>query len=157
MTFAPARQDDHKFMDDSLAAANGSYNNGGIPVGAILVRSGAILASGCNRSMQTGDPTSHGETDCLRNAGLLDTFDGTTLYTTLSPCEMCAGAVIFLRIQRLVVGERQNYVGNLEYLVAKGVEVTLLNHLGCIELLERYISECPNIWNRITRADAGRR
>ena len=157
MTFAPARQDDHKFMDHSLVAAKESYNNGGIPVGAVLVRSGAILASGCNRSMQTRDPTSHGETDCLRNAGLLDTFDGTTLYTTLSPCAMCAGAVIFLRIPRLVVGERQNYGGDLEYLVAKGVEVTLLNHLGCIELLGRYIDECTSTWNRITSADAGRR
>lgn len=155
MTFAPARQDDHKFMDDALVAAKESYKTGGIPVGAILVRCGAVLASGCNRSLQTGDPTSHGETDCLRNAGLLDTFDGTTLYTTLSPCKMCAGAVIFLRIPRLVVGERQNFAGDLEYLVAKGVEVTLLDHPGCIELLGRYVAECPSTWKRITRPDSG--
>ena len=157
MTFAPAKQDDHKFMDDALVAAKESYKTGGIPVGAVLVRYGAILASGCNRSLQTGDPTSHGETDCLRSAGLLDTFEGTTLYTTLSPCEMCAGAVIFLRIPRLVVGERQNFAGDLEYLMAKGVEVTLLNHLGCIELLGQYVAECPSTWKRITRPDPGRR
>lgn len=154
MPFAPAREDDHKFMDIALAAARESYNSGGIPVGAVLVRSGAVLTSGCNRSIQTDDPTSHGETDCLRNAGLLDSFNDTTLYTTLSPCEMCAGAMTFLRIPRLVVGERQHYAGDLEGLAARGVEITLLNHPGCIELLGRFVAENSSTWMRITEPAA---
>lgn len=154
MPFAPELEEDRKHMDVAIAAAKRSLDSGGIPVGAALVRAGTVLGSGCNRSLQSNDPTSHGETDCLRNVGVLESYEGTTLYSTLSPCEMCAGAVIFLRIPRLVVGERQNYAGDLEALMRKGVAVTLLNHPGCIELLGRFISQNTDMWRQVTNPDA---
>jgi cytosine/creatinine deaminase len=144
--------EDWKFMDKALDAAKRSFNSGGIPVGAVLVHANSILGSGYNRSLQTNDPTSHGETDCLRNVGLRDSYDATTLYTTLSPCEMCAGAVTFLGIPRIVVGERQTYSGDLEALTRRGVAITLLDHPGCVELMGRFVAQNPVLWRQLTEA-----
>ena len=127
-----------------------SLATGGIPVGAVLVQGGSVLGQGCNRSLQTNDPTSHAEIDCLRSAGLLGSYRGTTLYTTLSPCQMCAGAAAFLRVSRLVVGECQNYAGSLELLHSLGVDVTVLNHQGCIRLLSEYVNANQIFWSGLT-------
>jgi cytosine deaminase len=150
MKFAPILDVDWQYMDAALACARQSLSSGGIPVGAVLVRAGSLLGQGCNRSLQTNDPTSHAEIDCLRSAGHLDSYADATLYTTLSPCHMCAGAAVFLGISRLVIGERQNYAGELEPLHAQGIEVTVLDHQGCVRLLSEYVNANPILWNKLT-------
>jgi cytosine deaminase len=124
-----------------------SYNEGGLPIGAVMVESGAIVAAGHNRRVQDGDPTAHGEMDCLRRAGRRARYDGVTLYTTLSPCMMCSGTVLQFGIPAVVVGEDQNFSGNLEFLRAHGVEVVLLNDPECISLMQRFVRERPELWD----------
>lgn len=150
MPLAIATAEDRRFLAEALAEAEASYKTGGIPVGAVLVRGGAILARGHNRSQQTNDPTSHGETDCLRNGGLLPTYAGTTLYTTLSPCMMCTGAALFLGVPRIVIGEREHYAGDVDFLLARGLEVAVLDDPACIALMRRFATERAEFWAKLT-------
>lgn len=139
---------DVELMDAALAQAQKSYDEGGLPIGAVLAdRKGKIVAVGHNHRVQNGDPTSHGETDCIRNAGRRRDWHTLTLYTTLSPCVMCSGTALLLRISRIVIGENQNYQGEEDLLRERGVELTVLDHAGCIELMSRFQREQPDVWN----------
>ena len=138
---------DHVFMRAAYEQALKSYHEGGLPIGAVMVENGAIVAAGHNRRVQDGDPTAHGEMDCLRRAGRRARYDGVTLYTTLSPCMMCAGTVLQFGIRTVVAGEDQSFPGNLEFLRAHGVEVVLLNDPQCLALMQRFIRERPELWD----------
>lgn len=154
MAVVEGNDEDRRFLTTALAEARRSYEEGGIPVGALLTRNGAIIATGHNRSVQTNDPTSHGETDCLRNAGILDDYRDTTLYTTLSPCMMCSGAILFLGIPRLVIGERENFRGDIDFLIERGLEVAVLDDRDCISLVRQAKTERPALWRSSGRRAA---
>lgn len=147
MPFVEPTEDDHGFMRLALEEAERGYDDGGVPVGSVLVENGRLVARGHNRRVQDGDPIAHGEMHCLRAAGRRPHYRSTVLYTTLSPCMMCTGAILQFAIPRVVVGERTNFEGNCDFLVERGVEVALLDHPGCIELMARFIAERPELWN----------
>jgi creatinine deaminase len=138
---------DQRFMREAFTRAKKSYDEGGLPIGAVMVENGAIIASGHNRRVQDGDPIAHGEMDCLRRAGRRARYDGVTMYTTLSPCMMCAGAILQFGIPRVVIGEAQTFTGNIEFLESHNIAVTLLNDVDCIELMSRFIRERPDLWD----------
>ncbi len=114
---------DHSFMHLANKQALKSYNEGGLPIGAIMVENGQVIANGHNNRIQNNDPTAHGEIDCIRNAGRRSRYDTVTLYTTLSPCMMCSGAILQFGIQNVVIGENQNFPGNIDFLRQWKVEV----------------------------------
>ena len=139
---------DLELMDAALAEAQKSYDEGGLPIGAVLADGkGSIVARGYNHRVQHGDPTSHGETDCIRNAGRRRDWHTLTLYTTLSPCVMCSGTALLLRIPRIVIGENKNFMGEEDLLRERGVELTVMDHKGCIELMAKFQHEQPDVWN----------
>lgn len=138
---------DHEFMALALEQARKSYEEGGVPVGAVMVEGGKVIASGHNQRVQNGDPVAHGEMDCLRKAGRRARYSDVTLYTTLSPCMMCAGAIVQFGIGRVVVGENRNFKGNIDFLREHGVEVTLLDDAGCRSLMDAFIAERPDLWD----------
>lgn len=140
----PADQD---FLRLAYEQALKSYQEGGLPIGAVMVEEGRVLAAGHNRRVQDGDPTAHGEMDCIRRAGRRPDYRGVDLYTTLSPCMMCAGTVVQFGIRRVVVGEAANFAGNPEFLRRHGVEVVILDDPACRELMARFIRERPELWN----------
>ncbi len=139
-------QDTH-FMQLALAQAEQSWREGGLPIGAVMTDSGKLVSAGHNQRIQRGDPTAHGEMDCLRNAGRRARYDSVTLYTTLSPCMMCAGTIVQFGIPRVVVGENQNFSGNIDFLRQHGVDVVLLDDAGCKALMRKFISEQPALWD----------
>jgi creatinine deaminase len=124
-----------------------SYHEGGLPIGAVMVEHGVVIAQGHNRRVQHGDPTAHGEMDCLRRAGRRSRYDTITMYTTLSPCMMCAGTIVQFGIRRVVIGEDRNFAGNVEFLRDRGVEVVVVNDGECIDLMARFIRERPDLWD----------
>jgi cytosine deaminase len=134
-----------KFIRVALDEALKSYNEGGLPIGAAMVENGKVIASGHNRRVQNGDPTAHGEMDCLRNAGRRARYDGITLYTTLSPCMMCSGTIVQFGIKEVVVGEDKNFPGNIDFLRAHGVNVILLNDSDCISLMGKFAQKRPDL------------
>jgi cytosine deaminase len=139
---------DHQhFLRLAYQQALKSYQEGGLPIGAVLTKDGEVLAAGHNRRVQDGDPIAHGEMDCLRKAGRRPDYAGTVLYTTLSPCMMCSGTVLQFGIPAVVIGEDRNFPGNPDFLRAHGVEVTLLQDPDCIELMRRFIAERPDLWD----------
>jgi creatinine deaminase len=138
---------DSSFMRAAFEQALTSYHEGGLPIGAVMVENGVIVSAGHNRRVQNGDPTAHGEMDCLRRAGRRPRYDGVTLYTTLSPCMMCTGTIIQFGIKRVVIGENQNFPGNIEFLRSHGVDAVLLNDAECIALMKRFIAERPEVWD----------
>jgi cytosine/creatinine deaminase len=135
------------FMRAAYEEALASYLAGGLPIGAVMVADGVIAAAGHNQRVQHGDPIAHGEMDCIRKAGRRSRYDDVTLYTTLSPCMMCAGTIVQFGIPRVVVGEDRNFRGNIDFLRARGVEVTLLDDGECIALMRRFITERPDLWD----------
>lgn len=137
---------DRYFLAQAYQEAFAGFEQGGVPVGAVMIKNGEVVARGRNKRVQEGDPVMHGETDCLRAAGLRDDYDEIDLYITLSPCMMCAGAILHFGIKRVVVGEDVNFPGNLEMLKARGVEVILLDDEECKALLAKFIAEKPDIW-----------
>lgn len=137
---------DKQHLKQAYLEALAGYEEGGAPIGAVMVRSGEVIARGRNQRVQEGDPVMHGETACLRNAGILDNYDGIDLYTTLSPCMMCTGAILHFGIKRVVVGEDQNFPGNIDFLRERGVEVELADDQDCKKLMARFIDERPDIW-----------
>jgi cytosine/creatinine deaminase len=147
MPFVAPTEDDRAFMRLALAEAERGYDEGGVPVGSVLVEDGRPVAQGRNRRVQEGDPIAHGEMDCLRRAGRRPHYRATVLYTTLSPCMMCTGAILQFGIPRLVVGERDSFEGNCDFLAERGVAVALLNDPACIALMARFIRERPEVWN----------
>ena len=127
--------------------ARKSFDEGGCPIGSVLARGSQVLGEGHNQRVQLGDPIAHGEMDALRNAGRQRSYAGTTLYTSLSPCMMCAGTIVQFKIPHVVIGENVNFGGNEDFLRAHGVTVELVNDARCIELMRRFIAERPALWN----------
>ena len=140
-----SHQDD-KWLREAYQEAKDGYDQGGVPVGAVMVKNDELVARGRNKRVQEGDPVMHGETDCLRSAGLRDDYSEIDLYTTLSPCMMCTGAILEFGIKRVVVGEDQNFPGNIDFLRENGVEVILADDEECKTLMSRFIEEKPEIW-----------
>ncbi|KAL4808663.1 cytidine deaminase-like protein [Aspergillus unguis] len=123
---------------------------GGVPIGAALVgKDGTILGRGHNMRVQSGSATLHGEISALENSGRLpaSAYEGATMYTTLSPCDMCTGACILYKIKRVVIGENVNFVGGEEYLKSRGVELVVLDDEECKAMMEKFIKEKPQLWN----------
>lgn len=141
-----ASQADWQLFETALDEARQGFAEKGIPIGSILVEGGRIVGRGHNRRVQQGDAIAHGEMDCLRQAGRRRSYRGTTLFTTLSPCMMCAGTIVQFKIPRVVIGENQTFGGNEDFLRSHGVEVVLLNDLRCVELMKRFQDEHPDIW-----------
>jgi creatinine deaminase len=139
-------QDDARFLAIALSEAQKSYEAGGLPIGAALVSNGKLLASGHNRRVQDGNPIAHGEMNCLQNAGRRRRYDDTVLYTTLSPCMMCAGTIVQFGIKRVVVGENVNFGGNEEFLRERGVELVVADDPACTRLMKQFIDEKPELW-----------
>jgi len=137
---------DRSFLDAAIAEAARGLEEGGLPIGAALVEDGALLATGRNRRVQQGDPIAHGEMDCLRRAGRRRSYRNTTLYTTLSPCMMCAGAIVQFKIPRVVIGENASFGGNEGFLRAHGVEVVVADDAQCRGLMERFQTASPEVW-----------
>ena len=138
---------DLRFLRAAYGQALESYNEGGLPIGAAMAENGAIIAVGRNRRVQDGDPIAHGEMDCFRKAGRRARYDSVTLYTTLSPCMMCAGTVLQFGVKRVVVGENRNFPGNIDFLRSHGVDVRLMDDADCIALMKRFIAERPELWD----------
>jgi cytosine/creatinine deaminase len=138
-----------EFMDAAVAEARLGMEEGGIPIGSVLVHRGKILGRGHNRRVQRGSATLHGEMDALENAGRLPAavYRECTLYTTLSPCAMCSGAILLYGIPKVVIGENRSFLGEEELLRARGVELTVLDDARCIDLMERMMRERPELWN----------
>ena len=111
-----------------------------------MSRGGKIVSQGRNQRVQKGDPIAHGEMDALRNAGRQQTYRDTTLYTSLSPCMMCSGTILQFGIPRVVIGENTNFGGNEEFLRSKGVEVIIANDSDCVNLMQLFITEKPELW-----------
>ena len=139
--------DDLRFMTAAFEEALEGYGEGGLPIGAVLVMDGEIIGRGHNRRVQDGNPIAHGEMNCLQNAGRMRRYNMTTLYTTLSPCMMCAGTAIQFGIPRVVIGENKNFGGNEEFLRGHGVDVVILNDVKCQNLMEKFIKENPTLWD----------
>ncbi len=137
---------DTEFLREAYREALEGFEQGGVPVGGVMVKHGEIVARGRNKRVQEDDPIMHGETDCLRSAGLRDDYAEIDLYTTLSPCMMCSGAIVHFGIKRVVIGEDVNFPGNIEFLEQHGVEVVLMDDAECKALMTRFIQEKPEIW-----------
>lgn len=138
---------DRRFMQAAYERALHSYHEAGLPIGAVLVASDQVLAAGHNRRVQDGDPIAHGEMDCFRRAGRRPSYDDTTLYTTLSPCMMCAGTAVQFGVPRVVIGEERSFPGNAAFLREHGVEVVVLDDPQCRALMQRFIAERPELWH----------
>jgi len=144
---ADVLQIDREMMALALQQARASLDAGGVPVGAVLTADGAVLAAGHNERVQHGDPVAHGEISALRNAGRRASYADTVMYTTLSPCQMCTGAILLFQIPRVVVGEARTFEGDLGFLRSKGVEVILLDDPGCVAAMEEFQARYPQIWS----------
>ena len=145
--------DDLRFLSLAYDRAAGSFAQGGLPIGAVLARGSELLGTGHNQRIQKSDPIAHGEMDCLRNAGRQRSYKGTTLYTTLSPCMMCAGTIVQFRIPRVVIGENRNFGGNEDFLRQHGVEVAIADDANCILLMKKFIAAHPDLWAEDIGAD----
>lgn len=137
------------FLQAAIDEAQTGWDEGGIPIGSVIVHDGKIIGRGHNKRIQSGSPTLHGEMDALENAGRLpaSVYKQATLYTTLSPCSMCSGAILLYGIPRVIVGENRTFMGEEELLRSRGVEVTVVDDPTCISLMETMIAERPELWN----------
>lgn len=137
------------FMDAAIEEAKKGLAEGGIPIGSVIVHQGRIVGRGHNRRVQQGSVVLHGEMDALENAGRLraSVYRECTLYTTLSPCPMCSGAIALYRIPRVIVGENRTFLGEEGWLASRGVEVTVLQDDRCIDLMRRFIAAHPALWD----------
>ena len=137
---------DNKMLRIAYEEAKAGFDEGGCPIGSVLERAGKVVAQGRNQRVQKGDPIAHGEMDALRKAGRQSTYRDTTLYTSLSPCMMCSGTIVQFGIPRVVIGEAVNFGGNEDFLRARGVEVIVANDQDCIDLMDKFIKEKPELW-----------
>lgn len=138
---------DQEFLKLAREEAENSLTLDGLPTGSVLVIGNNIIGKGHNQRVQKGDPTAHGTIECLRNAGRQRSYKGSTLYTTLSPCMMCAGAIIQFGISRVIIGENKTFGGNEELLRSKGVEVVVLDDPECKRLITKFIKKHSAIWH----------
>lgn len=140
-------------MDDFLTAAieeaRKGLKNGGIPIGSVLVIDGKIVGRGHNQRVQKDSVIRHAEMDCLENAGRLQPgqYRRATLYSTLSPCDMCSGAVLLYKIPHVIIGENRTFRGPESYLQSRGVKVQVVDSVECVELMQQFIREHPTLWN----------
>jgi cytosine/creatinine deaminase len=141
--------DDERFLEVAIEQARAGRAEGGIPIGAALVSDGRVLGAGRNRRVQLGSAIRHGETDALEAAGRLpaSVYRRATMYTTLSPCHMCTGAILLYGIPRVVLGENRTFMGAEDLLRAHGVEVVNLDSEECYRLMQEFIAEHPELWN----------
>jgi cytosine/creatinine deaminase len=147
MAFGQADDVDRAMMTAALAQAEASLFAGGVPVGAVLANGPDVIAAGHNERVQLGDPVAHGEIACLRNAGRQLSYRQMTLYTTLSPCQMCTGAILLFQIPRVVVGEAGTFAGDLNFLAERGVSVTLLDDERCMAVMREFQERYPEVWS----------
>ena len=138
-----------KFMQAAVEEAKKGLNEGGIPIGSVLVIGDEIAGRGHNRRVQNGSAILHAEMDCFENAGRLKARDykNAVLYSTLSPCDMCSGASLLYKIPKIVIGENKTFQGPEDYLRSRGVELEILNDKECIEMMNDFISSKPELWN----------
>jgi len=150
-------EQDRRFLDLAIEQARIGWDEGGVPIGAVLVHRGEVLAAGRNRRVQMGSVIRHGETDCLERAGRLpaSVYRESVLYTTLSPCTMCAGTAILYEIPRIVIGENRSFEASEEWLRSKGTELVVADDADCIELMDRMMRDRPEIWAEDIGVDAG--
>ena len=154
MPATPLTLDDHRrFMALALEQARKGFEEGGIPVGAVIVKDGAVVAAGHNRRVQSGNPILHGEMDCLQAYGRRASYRDVTLYTTLNPCMMCAGTIVQFGIPTVVIGQEKvmeppehPFTGNIDFLRDRGVEVVLLNDPGCEGLFAEFLATNKTLW-----------
>lgn len=139
----------NEFMQAAIAEAREGFEAGGIPIGAVLVHNGKIIGRGHNRRIQKSSPILHGEMDALENAGRqpAEVYRKSVLYTTLSPCMMCSGTILFFGIPKVVIGENVNFMGEEELLRSHGVEVEVANSEECINMMRDFINARPELWN----------
>ena len=133
----------------AIEQAQKSLAEGGIPIGSVLVHNGEIIGRGHNCRVQTGSAIDHGEMNCLRNAGRLPAriYRKSTIYSTLSPCPMCSGAIVLYKIPRVVVGENQTFQGAEDYMRSQGIQVEVVQDPECIQLMQEFIRNHPQLWN----------
>jgi cytosine/creatinine deaminase len=139
----------NEFMRAALAEAQQGEAEGGIPIGSVLVHNNTVIGRGHNRRVQQGSVILHGEMDALENAGRqpASVYRESVLYTTLSPCPMCSGAILLYGIPKVVIGENRTFMGEEELLRSRGVQVEVLQDHQCIALMERFIADKPELWN----------
>jgi len=147
MGYGQADETDREMMALALGQARASLEAGGVPVGAVLAAGGTVIAAGHNERVQQDDPVAHGEISCLRNAGRRPSYADTTLYTTLSPCQMCSGAILLFQIPRVVVGEAETYAGDLGFLTGRGVQIVLLDDPDCQAAMREFQQRYPQVWS----------
>lgn len=140
---------DEELLALAIAEARVGLSEGGIPIGAALAQGDRLLGVGHNRRVQMGSPIRHGETDCLENAGRLSAtvYAQSTMATTLSPCDMCTGAILLYGIPRLVIGENKTFYGGEDYLRSRGVDVVVVDDAECKEIMQDFIARNPELWN----------
>ena len=138
-----------EFLSAAIEEAKTGLSEGGIPIGSVLVHKDRILGRGHNQRVQKGSVVLHAEMDALENAGRQKAavYRECTLYTTLSPCPMCTGAILLYGIPKVVIGENQTFMGGEELLKANGVEVSVIDNTECISMMESFIREKPELWN----------
>ncbi len=137
------------FLAAAIREAETGREEGGIPIGSVLVIDGRIVGRGHNRRVQKGSAILHAEMDCLENAGRLTASDyaRATLYSTLSPCDMCSGTILLYRIRRVIVGENRTFQGPEAYVRSRGVDVTVVDDRTCVGLMKEFIHLHPELWN----------
>jgi len=133
-------------MKEAIEEAKLSLSEGGIPIGSVLMKAGKVVGKGHNMRVQRNDPTSHAEIECLRNAGRLGSYRGATIYSTLMPCYLCAGAIVQFGIGKVIAGESENFAGARGFLEAHGVEVIDLNISECKTLMRDFMKNDPQTW-----------
>jgi cytosine/creatinine deaminase len=145
-----------KHMQEAIFEAHIGGLEGGIPIGSVLVLDGEIIGRGHNRRVQRGSAILHAEMDCLENAGRLRAteYQRATLYTTLSPCDMCSGAILLYGIPHVVIGENRTFQGPEDYLRSRGVMLDLLDDVRCVELMRSFVEANPGLWNEDIGRDA---
>jgi len=138
-----------EFLEAAIVEAKKGMAEGGVPIGSILVIDGRIVARGHNQRVQKGSAVLHAEMDCLENAGRIKAADyrRATLYSTLSPCDMCSGAILLYGIPKVVVGENRTFCGPENYLRSRGVELVIVDNQECRQLMEIFIKNNPELWN----------
>lgn len=138
-----------EFMQAAIDEAKAGLSQGGIPIGSVLVHNGKIIGRGHNKRVQTGSPTLHGEMDALENAGRqpAKVYRNSVIYTTLSPCSMCTGAILLYGIPKVVIGESTSFLGEEALLKSKGVELQLIDSAECKQMMNDFIAQKPELWN----------
>jgi cytosine/creatinine deaminase len=137
------------YLNAAIQQAKKSLSEGGIPIGSVLVHEGKIIGQGHNCRVQTGSAIDHGEMNCLRNAGRLPAkvYRSCIIYSTLSPCPMCSGAIVLYKIPRVVVGENQTFLGAEDYMRSQGIQVDVVQDADCIQMMRDFIEANPKLWN----------